>query len=114
MGEYSVFVAPAFKREFKKLGQKVQRKIIKKLEGLAVDPRPAGVEKLSQDPRFWRVRVGDYRIIYAIDDKKSVVVACLVRHRRDAYRDIENLDARLVMETLKPLLAGLAQAQSRG
>src|ERR1700720_842400 len=107
MGEYNVLVAPAFKREFKKLSTKIQKKILKRLDEMTVNPRPRGVEKLSQDPRFWRTRIGDYRMVYAIDDEQSVIVACLIRHRKDAYRDIEKLDARLVFETLKPLLVSL-------
>jgi mRNA interferase RelE/StbE len=99
-------VTPAFKREFKKLDKKTQKRVITCLDGMVIDPRPPNVEKLSQDPRFWRVRIGSYRMIYAIDDDQNVVIACLVRHRRDAYRDIDKLDARLVAETLKPLLGG--------
>jgi mRNA interferase RelE/StbE len=107
MGKYNILVAPAFKREFKKLPRKVQKKVITCLEGMTTDPRPPNVEKLSQDPRFWRARIGNYRMIYAIEDEQNIVIACLVRHRRDAYRDIDKLDARLVLETLKPLLAGI-------
>jgi mRNA interferase RelE/StbE len=104
MGTYSVSAAPSFRREFRKLERPVQKRILDALESLISNPRPRGVEKLSENPKFFRLRAGDYRIIYTVDDANEVVVAYLVRHRKDAYRDIENLDVRVVAETLKPIL----------
>jgi mRNA interferase RelE/StbE len=104
MSEYSVSAAPSFKREFRKLERHVQKRILDALESLIKTPRPRGVEKLSENPKFYRLRVGDHRIIYTVDDANEIVVAYLVRHRKDAYRDIENLDVRVMAETLKPIL----------
>lgn len=104
MGHYSVSVTPAFKREFRKLERKTQKRVLDALEKLAKDPRPRGIEKLKQNPRFYRLTIGDHRVIYAVDDKSSVIVACLVRHRKDAYRDIEKLDVGVMAEALKPIL----------
>ena len=73
-------------------------------ENLADDPRPKGVEKLQQNPRFWRVRTGDYRIVYNIDDAKVVIFVVVVRHRKDAYRGLEDLDTKLVAATLSAQL----------
>lgn len=64
----------------------VAMRIISRLELLARDPRPAGCAKLEGTADLWRVRVGDYRIIYAIDDRARTVDVSVVRHRRDAYR----------------------------
>ncbi|MGQ0530277.1 MAG: type II toxin-antitoxin system RelE family toxin [Panacagrimonas sp.] len=62
----------------------VQR-ILAKAQALSVDPRPAGAEKLSGDEKY-RVRQGDYRILYSIDDQLVVVEVVKVGHRKDVYR----------------------------
>lgn len=109
---YSVYVAPAFKRDLKKLDRKVQKRIIDALDSLSTDPRPKGVEKLKENPKFYRISVGDHRLVYSIDDKKLIIVACLARHRKDVYRDIANLNISAVLETLKPLLVGSRPSSS--
>jgi mRNA interferase RelE/StbE len=53
---------------------------------LADNPRPAGCRKLTGSDRDWRVRVGDYRIVYEIDDENREVRVMRIRHRREAYR----------------------------
>lgn len=53
---------------------------------LAHNPRPAGVKKLVGSRRDWRIRIGEYRIIYEIDDTAKTVTVLQVGHRRDAYR----------------------------
>ncbi|HEX5138271.1 MAG TPA: type II toxin-antitoxin system RelE/ParE family toxin [Planctomycetota bacterium] len=53
---------------------------------LGSDPRPAGCRKLHAADDLWRVRIGDYRVIYSIDDSKRRVDVNAVRHRSDAYR----------------------------
>lgn len=100
MSVYVVAIAPAAEREIRKLGADAQNKVIECLEKLESDPRPNGVEKLSQDPRFWRVKAGKYRVIYAIEDDKKIIIVLIVRHRKDAYRNLEVLDSRLVAATL--------------
>jgi mRNA interferase RelE/StbE len=102
---YGEYVTPAFKRELKSQDRKVLKRVFGALERLADEPRPRGVEKLKENPKFYRVAVGDYRIVYSVDDKESVIVACLLRHRKDAYRDIANLDIGAVMENLNPIRA---------
>lgn len=104
---YDIRLAPAAARQLKKLTPQLREKVFKCLEGLSTNPRPNGVEKLSQDPRFWRVRAGDYRIVYWIDDESKVVITLIVRHRKDAYRDIDKLDPYVVAKTIGPLLTGL-------
>jgi mRNA interferase RelE/StbE len=70
-----VRISPAADREIRKLDRTVQRRILKKLDGMMADPRPIGVEKLagSDVPRY-RVRVGNYRIVYRIDDQVLTVL----------------------------------------
>lgn len=53
---------------------------------LAYTPRPAGVKKLAGSRSDWRVRIGEYRIIYAIDDRAKTVTVMRAAHRRDSYR----------------------------
>jgi mRNA interferase RelE/StbE len=106
--KYDVRIAPAAVRQIKKLPQSVQCRLLRCFEALSEHPRPPGVEKLSQDPRFWRVRVGEYRVIYWIDDEAAILVALVVRHRKDAYRDIHKLDPAVVAKSLTPLLSGIS------
>jgi len=56
------------------------------MDGLSEDPRPPGVEKLAGEEGFFRVRVGDYRIVYQINDASRVVLVVKIVHRRDVYR----------------------------
>ncbi len=61
------------------------QRVIDRITSLAVDPRPRGSQKLSRDERY-RVRQGDYRIVYAIDDKDKSVLIVKIGHRREVYR----------------------------
>jgi mRNA interferase RelE/StbE len=63
-----------------------QVRIAAKIDSLAHDPRPRGVEKLSGEENLYRVRVGNYRIIYQLQDAQLIVLVVKVGHRRDVYR----------------------------
>ncbi len=84
---YSVRIAPAADRNIRKLDRPVQKRILEKLTNLENDPRPNGVEKLtgSGAPRY-RIRVGDYRIIYRVDDQVLTVLILKVGDRKEVYR----------------------------
>jgi len=107
---YNVLITPAFKRDLKKLDRHVQRRIFNALDNLKNEPRQRSAEKLKENPKFYRIPVGDYRIVYSVDDKQSILIVCLVRHRKDAYRDIAKLNIGEVIETLKPFLVKSATA----
>ena len=62
-------------------------RLFPKVESLAVQPRPAGCKKLKGEQNLWRIRVGDYRVIYSLDDTHQIVDIIAVRHRSEAYRD---------------------------
>ena len=64
----------------------IARRVLSKIESLAQEPRPRGCKKLRGPSRLWRVRVGEYQIIYEIDDRQRVVDVVIVRHRREVYR----------------------------
>ena len=62
-----------------------QRRIAAKIDGLAENPRPTGCKKLTGEDAY-RVRVGDYRIVYTVNDRTLVVVVVKIGHRREVYR----------------------------
>ncbi|MFQ5993260.1 MAG: type II toxin-antitoxin system RelE/ParE family toxin [Nitrospiraceae bacterium] len=86
MVEYSVVFARSARRELEQLETGVVRRIILRIEALASNPRPPGCVKLQGAADLWRIRVGDYRVIYSIDDGARIVDISAVRHRSDAYR----------------------------
>jgi len=83
---YRVEIGPAAERQFKKLDVNVARRLRATLLKLGDNPRPAGSILMSGPDRTWRVRVGDYRIIYEIHDDRLVVLVIRVGHRGDVYR----------------------------
>lgn len=84
--EYEVRLAPAALRSLKKLNRPVQVIIAHAIDSLAANPRPHGVVKLSGEAELYRIRSGDYRIIYAIEDDVLVVLVVAIGHRREIYR----------------------------
>jgi mRNA interferase RelE/StbE len=72
-------------RSIERLPRKLQKRILDKIGSLATDPRPLGSIKLANQEAY-RIRVGDYRIIYTIFDDRLVVLVIDVGHRRDVYR----------------------------
>jgi len=83
---YTVEIAPAAERAMKKLSADILKRIIKALVKLEQEPRPPGVKKLSGEDELYRIRVGDYRIVYQIRDNELVVLVVRVAHRREVYR----------------------------
>lgn len=82
---YSIEIAPAAERQIRKLEPGVRNRIFKKIETLENNPRPDGVEKLTGTD-FYRIRVGDYRIIYEIEDEITRVLVLKVGDRKEIYR----------------------------
>ena len=83
---YAVEVAPAAVRQLRKLLPEARRRIQAAVELLAETPRPPGAKKLSGSSGDWRVRTGDYRIIYEIQDDRFIVLVAAVGHRREINR----------------------------
>ncbi len=88
MPRCAVYFKPSADRQLAKLPRDVQRRIVAAVDGLADDPRPQGVVKISGDDNLWRIRVGDYRVVYEIHDDRLVVLVLRVAHRRDVYRGL--------------------------
>jgi mRNA interferase RelE/StbE len=61
-------------------------RIVPQLENLASDPRPSGCKKMQGGDREWRIRVGDYRVVYTVDDARLLVEVTRIRHRSDVYK----------------------------
>ena len=85
MASYRLLIKPSAVKELEALPRKDRQRVVSRIQGLARTPRPAGCEKLSGSDRY-RVRQGDYRIIYSIEDVELVVLVVRVGHRRDVYR----------------------------
>lgn len=83
--EYTVKIIPKAEKEFLKLAKTERNKIRKKILSLAENPKPFGSQKLKETDYF-RIRVGDYRIIYSVDDNRKEVKVLSIAHRRDVYR----------------------------
>lgn len=83
---YEIRIAPAAVRQMRKLDRQAQRRVQAAIEILADEPRPPGAVKLSGGEGEWRVRTGDYRVIYEIDDGVLLVLVIAVGHRREVYR----------------------------
>lgn len=83
---YAVLVAPAAVRQLRKLPPDARRRVQAAIELLAETPRPPGAKKLVGGNGDWRVRTGDYRIIYEIRDAQLIVLVVAAGHRRDIYQ----------------------------
>lgn len=86
MGDYRITFARSARKELEKLEGSVVSAIFPKIERLGETPRPKGARKLHGEQRLWRIRVGDYRVVYAIDDETRHIDVIAVRHRSEAYR----------------------------
>ena len=83
---YHVEFTSGAARQLKKLPRDVQRRLAVAIDGLEQEPRPQGVKRLSAEEGIYRIRVGDYRVLYQIHDKILVVLVVSVGDRKDIYR----------------------------
>jgi mRNA interferase RelE/StbE len=83
---YQVQVVPAAVRQLGKLDPPARRRVQAAIELLAEEPRPSGAKKLVGGDGEWRVRTGDYRIVYEVHDAVLVILVVAVGHRRDIYQ----------------------------
>ncbi|HLL88252.1 MAG TPA: type II toxin-antitoxin system RelE/ParE family toxin [Tepidisphaeraceae bacterium] len=85
---YEIEYAPSAERQVRKLPRDVQVRVLQKVDQLASHPRPSGCKRLVGRTEMWRVRIGDYRVVYRIDDDREFLIITVVGHRRDVYRDL--------------------------
>ena len=83
---YEIEYKPAADRQLEKLAKSAQKRIIKRIEELAENPRPRGAKKLEGMDDLWRIRVGQYRVLYTIEDDVLMVLVVRVADRKDVYR----------------------------
>jgi mRNA interferase RelE/StbE len=85
MPSYVVGFSAAAQQALRDLDGSVRKRIVTRLEALQDDPRPSGCKKLT-NAELWRIRIGDYRVVYSIEDSKLIVLVVRVGHRREVYR----------------------------
>jgi len=84
MGNYKIEIKKSATKEIAKLPKNILKRILTKIQSLSNEPRPNGCKKLTADEKY-RVRVGDHRILYCIEDDKLVVYIVKVGHRKKVY-----------------------------
>ena len=83
---YEIIFKRQVEKDFRKIDRRYKKAIIEEIEGLGHNPRPTNSRKLTDTEMTYRLRVGDYRVIYQIDDKNKIVTVFYVRNRKDAYK----------------------------
>jgi mRNA interferase RelE/StbE len=86
VADYAVVFARSARKELQNLDPQVARRILKQIEALVTSPRPSGVVKLEGAADLWRIRIGQWRVVYRVSDSDRLVDVIAVRHRSDAYR----------------------------
>ena len=86
MANYSIEVSATAEKQLRKLPQKDQISVLKRIQELSREPRPNRSRKLRGQDNIFRVRVGNYRILYSIENKHLTIIILKVGHRRDVYR----------------------------
>ena len=87
MDSYKVEFTKSAKKALDRIPNTVRNQLTVKIYSLKDNPRPDGCKKLKGEEDLYRIRVGDYRVVYLIQDGKLIVVVVKVGHRRDVYRD---------------------------
>jgi mRNA interferase RelE/StbE len=83
---YEVYLERSAENDLRRLTPSIFHRIVPPIKALAGNPRPSGCKKILGSITDWRIRIGDYRVIYEIDDKAMIVRIMRVRHRREIYR----------------------------
>ena len=87
MARYRLSIKQSAAKELEAVAHRTdRRRLVTRIEALAGDPRPPGCEKLAGHLGRYRVRQGDYRVVYSVDDGDRVVLVVKVGHRREVYR----------------------------
>lgn len=88
MTSFRVELTSAAAKEIRKLDPPTRRRVVAGLSALEKDPRPSGVRKLTGFDNAWRIRMGDFRVLYEVADDVVLVTVFRVAHRREAYGDL--------------------------
>lgn len=85
MNSYAVELKPSARKELESLPDAVLARVVRRIESLATDPRPARCKKLKGYKDHWRVQIGDWRVVYIIDDTAKLASVTRIAHRREVY-----------------------------
>ncbi len=89
MAMYKIEIDQSAEKELAALPKEALRKVVRLINGLEREPRPSGVKKLkASDENLYRIRSGDYRIVYAVAEEIKIVNIRRIRHRKDVYRNL--------------------------
>ena len=83
---HEIYLEKSAEKDLRKLPVPVFQRVLVHLKALSIDPRPPGCHKITGSKSDWRIRIGDYRMIYEIDDRARAVKVMRVKHRREVYR----------------------------
>jgi mRNA interferase RelE/StbE len=86
---YSIVFARSARKDLENLNKILTLRLFKKIEALQANPRPVGCKKLAGQNSLWRIRIGDYRVVYSIDDKKRLIDITIIRHRSAVYKGLD-------------------------
>ena len=83
---YSIKISKSVQKQIVDLPNAMKGRILEKIKGLEIEPRPSGIVKLKNSEQEYRLRIGDYRVRYEIDDAKQTILILQCKHRREVYR----------------------------
>jgi mRNA interferase RelE/StbE len=86
LSSYLITLTRSARKELERLNEPLVSRVFSKIEELAEDPRPAECRKLAGKENLWRIRVGDYRVVYSVFDSEQRIDIVMVRHRKEVYR----------------------------
>ena len=86
--KYKIIIDSSLKKQFKVIPQKTSRIIVKNIENLSDNPRPQGYKKIKGAINKYRIRTGNYRIIYSITDDILTIEIIKIGHRKDIYKNL--------------------------
>lgn len=88
MANFNIIFKDSAEKDLRKISKQYIKNIVSKIQVLTDNPFPHGYTKLSGREEFYRIRSGDYRIIYTVDLKAKAILICYIRHRKDVYKVI--------------------------
>ena len=84
--KYTIIISKSVQKQISRLSNELQKRVIGKISGLQEEPRPTGIVKMKGYSNEYRLRVGNYRIRYEIDDSQRIIKILQCKHRREVYR----------------------------
>lgn len=85
---YKVLIEKRVEKDLKKISKEIQIKIISAILELKNNPKPLNIRKISESNNYYRIRIGDYRVVYEINDKERKVNIFRIRHRKEVYLNL--------------------------